>query len=66
METWDRFTKLLPEARQEMTAAWNGMERVEMEKVSLYAVFSGVRPDRIIDVKGEENGSVKEREGGGN
>ena len=37
-----------------------------MEKVSLYAVFSGVRPDRIIDVKGEENGSVKEREGVGN
>lgn len=37
-----------------------------MEKVSLYKVFSGVRPDRIIDVKGEENGSVKEREGVGN
>ena len=52
METWDRFTKLLPEARQEMTAAWNGMETVEMEKVSLYKVFFGVRPDRIIGREG--------------
>ena len=63
METWDQFTKLLPEARQEMTAALNGMETVEMEKVNLYEVFSGVRPDRII---GREGIRKWESEGFGN
>lgn len=52
VETWDQCRQLLPDARQEMIAVRNGMETVEMEKVNLYKVYCGVRPDRIIGYEG--------------
>lgn len=52
MKTWDQFRKLLPEARKEIMAVWSGMETVEMEKVNLYEVYFGVRPDRVIGCEG--------------